>query len=96
MHQLLLVSPSLSCPKAIFISLLKSTYLSLFSLSLVFTQWSLGKANSLIGWFLLFLLIVTQCDLLAEIMGFVCITKFQRIFASYSLGRIAVCAYTIW
>ena len=45
-QQLQLVSPSLSCSTVFFSFLAKTTYLSFFSLSFSFTQWSAGTTKS--------------------------------------------------
>ena len=77
-------------------------YLSLFSLSFNFTQWSAGTAKSTIrqvlslSFFLLFLLAMIRSGLLAEIWWSICISKSQRSFAPHILKRILDCAYTIY
>ena len=69
---------------------------SIFSLSFISTLWSVGMAKSIRWLVFSFLLIHTKFGCLAGTRWFVCISKSQRIFISYSLGRILVCIYTIW
>ena len=96
-----MVSPSLSCSIFFFVLWARSKYLFLFSLSLIFTLWPTVTAKPTIQVLLsiylfiyLFLLIITKSSLLAGMMGSVCISKSQRIYALHSLGLIMVCAYT--
>ena len=58
-----------------FNSLAKSRYLSLFSHSFSFIQWSTGTAKSTILPVLFFLLIIIRSGLLAEIRWSVCMSK---------------------
>ena len=64
-----------------FNSLARSWYLSLFSLSFSFIQWSIGKAKSTIFqilslfFFLFFLLIIIRSGLLVKIRWSVCLSK---------------------
>ena len=74
--QLLWVSPLLS---RFFSSLTRSMYLSLFSLSFSFTQWSAGTAKSTIRQIIYFLLTITRSGRLAKIKGSVCLSESQRI-----------------
>ena len=68
----------------------RSKYLSLLSLSFIFTQWFLGLAKST-GWHVLFFLLIrpTSCPLDG-------IRRSVWFYSSHFLGWIWVCAYTIW
>ena len=75
----------------------KSWYLSLFSLSIIFTLWFTGTATSTLLMVLilfLFFFSITLSSYLAEIRWSVYISKFQKILASHSPGRIPCCAYS--
>ena len=68
-----------------FYSLARSRYQFLFSLSFIFTQWSVGTAKPTIWqrfflFFLLLLLTITWSGRLVEIRWSICITKSQRRF----------------
>ena len=63
------------------LTLARSRYLSLFSLSFIFTQWSAGQVKHTIRLaFLFFPLTMIRSVCLAEIRLSVCVTKSQRIF----------------
>ena len=72
-------------------------YLSLFSLSFIFTVWFAGMAKSTweqIFFFFLFLLISTRSYLLAGIRWSVCISKSKRIlYISFSRTDPGLCIY---
>ena len=100
-HQLLLVSPSLSCPIVFFfISLARSTYLSLFFLPLVLPsgqpEWQcplFGRFYFFLFFsFFFFLLTITRSGRLAEIRSSVCFSKFQRILC-VSFSRTDYCLW---
>ena len=74
-----------------FNSLVKSRYLSFFSLSFRFILWSAGTAKSTILQILFLLLIIMRFGLLAGIRWSVCI----GVYASHFLGQVLCCAYTI-
>ena len=58
-----------------------------------FILWSAGTTKWQV---LFFLLITSKSDLLVRIRWSVCISKYQKTFFSYSLGRILAYAYTTW
>ena len=74
-----------------FCSQARSKYMAIFSLSFIFTLWSIGTTKS--TWrpvlFSLLLLITTKSCFVTEIRCFVCITKSQRILC-ISLSRMEV------
>ena len=75
-------------------SLTRSKYLSFFSLSLIFTQWSAGTANSTILQAQFFFSIITWSCRLAEMRRRVYISKFQRNFCvSLSRKDFRLCIY---
>ena len=74
-----------------FSALRRSTYLSLFSFSFPFTQWSVRKTISTTRLILLFLLTITRFGHLTEIRRSICISKSQR--TNHSPGRILGSAY---
>ena len=74
----------------------RSWYLSSFSFSFNFTQWSARTAKSTILQVLIFLLIIIWFGRLVEVRWSVCISKPRGVCASHFPGQILDCAYTIW
>ena len=71
-----------------------SRYSPFFSLSLNFTMWSAGTAKLTILYVLAFLLIIMRSGHLAEIRGYVCISKSQRsLCVSFSRTDSGLCIY---
>ena len=83
-----------------FSSLARSSYLSLFSLSFTFTQWSAETAESTIrqvSFFLFFFLTITMSNRLAEIRCSICISKSQRsLCVSFSRTDSVLCIYHLF
>ena len=89
MQQLQFISQSL-----FFSFLLRFKFFFLFSFSLIFTLCSPGTAKSTIQQILLFIFIITWSDLLADIRGFVCISKSKRILTvSFGITHCFLCKY---
>ena len=80
---------------SLFNSLVRSSYLSFFSLSFNFTLLSAGTAKSKILQVLCLLLIIIRSDHLTEITWSICISKSHRSFVCHSPGQLLSCAYTI-
>ena len=80
-----------------FNSLARSRYLSFFSHSFTFIQWSAWTAKSTILqiFFFFLLLIIMRSGLLAEITWSVCMSKSHRSLCVNFLGQVLRCAYTI-
>ena len=106
-HQLQLVSPSPSYPKFFWYgsfcfvlrSLARSMYLSLFSLSFIFTLWSTGTARSTIWQLLIFLWLFTftGSGRLAKIKWSVSISKYQRgLCISFSRIDSGLCIHYLF
>ena len=72
-----------------FNSLVRSRYLSFFSLSFNFTQWSAGRAKSTIRQVLFFLQVISWSGRLAEIKWSVCIS-FSMIYSGLSIYHLFV------
>ena len=95
MHQLQLISPSLS----IFCSLVRSWYLHLFLLSFNIIQWSAGTAKVIIRQVLVFflLLTITRFGCVAEIRWFVCISESQRsLCITFSWTDSGICIHHLF
>ena len=93
-----LVSPSLSYSIVVFSSLARFKYLSLFSLSLIFTLWSVGTAKSAIQQVFLWerglLLTLPRSGRLAKIKWSVCTAKSQRgLCVSFSWAGFGLYIY---
>ena len=80
-----------------FNSLGRSRYLSFFSLSFRFIQWSAGIAKSTILQILFFLLIIIRTGLLARIRWSVCMLKSHRsLCVSFSWTGAGLCIYHLF
>ena len=95
-----LVSLSLSCFIALFSSLARSKYLSLFSFSLIFPLWSARTAKFTIrqvfSILLLLLLNTTRSGILVGIRWYVCISKSSRTLCiSFSRTGSGLCTYNL-
>ena len=78
-----------------FHSLTRSRYLSFFSYSFSFIQWSAITAKTTILQVLSFLLIIIRSGLMAEIRWSVCVSKSRGVCMSHSPEQILGCAYII-
>ena len=77
--------------------LARSKYLSFFSLSFSFILWSAGTAKFTIMQVLFFLLIIIRFCLMAEIRGFVCMSKSHRsLCVSFSKADAGLCIYHLF
>ena len=78
-----------------FSSLARSKYLSVFSCSFIFTQWSTQTAEST-RWQVLFLMLLKSWfGLLVELGDLFVLQNFREFYVSQFPGRILLCAYTI-
>ena len=80
-----------------FSSLARSRYLSFFSHSFSFILWSAGSAKSTILQVLFFCWLLIGLDLLAEISGSVCMSKFHRgLCMLFSRTGAGLCIYHLF
>ena len=78
-----------------FHSLARSWYLSVFSHSFIFIQWSAGTANLTILKILCFLLIIIRSGLFPRLDDPCVCQSPIGVYVCYFLGQVLVCAYTI-
>ena len=78
-----------------FNSLIRSRYLSFFSLSFRFILWSAGTAKSTILQILFFFLLIMRSGLLAGIRWSVCMLNQIAVYACHFQGLVLGCTYNV-